>query len=177
MLDEPSSFYELERRDAQLIWFRSGFVEYHFPNKIPYGTVVKELSFSIEICSEAPYYNLDWPSDITCSINGREIGIWTSPSDFGGERGFLTPNWWETHNTQFGVLKYWKVNKEGSFIDGVKISSITIDDLMLQKQPFISLKLGVKEDAENLGGINIFGSKFGNYEQGLLMRVDYSKTE
>lgn len=174
ILDDPRSFYEPERKDAHLLWFRTGYVEYHFPNRIPYGTNVEELSFSVELCSEAPYHNLDWPSDITCWINHQEVGFWTSPSDYGGKRGFLTPSWWDDHNTQFGVLKYWKVNKEGSFIDGVKISSVTIDDLKIIDKPYISLKLGVKSDAENVGGINLFGSKFGNYEQGLIMKVKYS---
>jgi predicted transcriptional regulator len=174
ILDDPRSFYEPERKNAQLIWFRSGNIEYHFPNRIPYGVKVEELNFSVELCSEAPYHNLDWPSDITCWINGKEIGYWTSPGDFGGERGFLTPGWWETHNTQYGVLKYWKINHEGSFIDGVKISSVTIDDLKLQEKPYISLQLGVEKDAKNQGGINLFGSKFGNYEQGLIMRIQYA---
>ncbi|MCM3111951.1 ArsR/SmtB family transcription factor [Lederbergia lenta] len=174
ILDDPRSFFEPERKNAQLIWFRSGHIEYHFPNRIPYGTEVEELSFSVELCSEAPYHNLDWPSDITCLINDHEIGDWTSPGDFGGERGFLTPSWWETHNTQYGLLKYWNINKEGSFIDGMKISSVTIDELQLQDHPYISLKLGIKKEANNLGGINIFGTKFGNYEQGLIMKVKYA---
>ncbi|MCR2823867.1 ArsR/SmtB family transcription factor [Lederbergia panacisoli] len=177
IIDDPRSFFEPARKNAQLVWFRSGLIEYHFPNRIPYGTDVDELSFSVELCSEAPYHNEDWPSDITCWINDSEIGYWTSPGDFGGERGFLTPNWWETHNTQFGVLKYWKINKEGSFIDGVKISSTTIDELKLQEKPFISLKLGVKQDAKNQGGLNLFGSKFGNYEQGIIMKINYSQIE
>lgn len=176
ILDDPRSFYEPERKDAQLMWFRSGFIEYHFPNRIPYGNNVDELSFAVELCSEAPYHNKDWPSDITCWINDNELGSWTSPGDFGGERGFLTPSWWELHNTQYGLLKYWKINKQGSFIDGVKISSVTIDDLKIQDKPYISLKLGVKKDSENVGGMNLFGSKFGNYEQGLIMKVNFSKS-
>lgn len=174
ILDDPRSFYEPERKNAQLIWFRSGFVEYHFPNRIPYGVSIDELSFSVELCSEAPYHKLDWPSDITCWINGIEVGCWTSPGDLGGERGFLTPSWWESHNTQFGFLKKWKVNLEGSFIDGMKISDFTIEDLKLLDKPYISLKLGVKKDAYNVGGMNLFGSKFGNYEQDLLMKIEYS---
>lgn len=176
ILDDPRSFYEPDRKNAQLIWFRSGFIEYHFPNRIPYGSTVEELSFAVELCSEAPYHNEDWPSDITCWINDSEIGFWTSPGDFGGERGFLTPSWWETHNTQFGVLKYWNINKQGSFIDGLKISDTTVDDLKLQDRPYISLKLGVKSNSENIGGMNLFGSKFGNYEQGLIMKIKHAKS-
>jgi predicted transcriptional regulator len=173
--DDVRSFYEPERKQAQLLWFKSGYVEYHFPNRIPYGSKVEELNFSVEICSEAPYYKLDWPSDITCWVNGVEIGMWTSPGDFGGERGYLTPSWWGTKNTQFGLLKHWTITRTASFIDGVKISDIGIDQLRLLEKPYISMKLGVKKDANNKGGMNIFGSKFGNYEQDIVMTIKHLK--
>ncbi|WP_284645718.1 ArsR/SmtB family transcription factor [Paenibacillus silviterrae] len=172
--DDPRSFYELDRKRAQLLWIRSGFIEYQFPNRLPYGAKVEELDLSLELCSEAPYHKLDWPSDITCWINGVEIGTWTSPGDFGGERGFLTPSWWGTNNTQYGMLKTWKTNTEGSYIDGLPSSTISILDLRLHDKPYISVRLGVKKDATNVGGMNIFGRKFGNYEQDLLMKVKYT---
>ncbi|MCD7035571.1 helix-turn-helix domain-containing protein [Metabacillus sp. GX 13764] len=173
VLDDPRAFFEPERKNAQLIWFRSGFLEYHFPNRIPYGSEAEEISLSAELCSEAPYHKQDWPSDITCWINGVEIGTWTSPSDFGGERGFLTPSWWEDHNTQYGMLKQWKVNEAGSFIDSTPISSVSVKNLKLNEKPYISVQFGVKKDAAKVGGMNIFGSKFGNYEQDLLLKIKH----
>lgn len=173
ILDDPRSFYEPERKQAQLLWFRAGHIEYRFPNRIPYGAKAEELEFSAEICSEAPYHKLDWPSDITVWMNGVEIGTWTSPGDFGGERGFLTPQWWTTSSTQYGLLKRWMVNKEGSYLDGMRMSEVTIDQLNIHRKPFISIRLGVKKEGLNVGGINLFGHKFGNYEQGLIMKVRY----
>lgn len=171
--DYPRSFYEPFHRKAQLLWFKTGYVEYRFPNRIPFGAECSEIEISAEVCSEAPYSKKDWPSDITLWINGHELGHWTSPSDFGGERGFLTPNWWETHNTQYGLLKRWRVNQSGSFIDGEKLSEVTIQDLKINDKPYISVKLGVKKDAANVGGLNLFGKTFGNYEQDLLMKIQY----
>ncbi|HEX7066387.1 MAG TPA: helix-turn-helix domain-containing protein [Bacillales bacterium] len=171
--DDPRSFYEPEHKEAQLLWFRSGKVEYRFPNRVPHGSKVKELEISAEICSEAPYSRLDWPSDITIWINGLELGTWTSPGDFGGERGFLTPQWWETHNTQFGLLKRWRVNEQGCFIDGTGLSGVKIDDLNIHSRPYISVNFGIKKDALNKGGLNLFGRTFGNYEQDIIMKVQY----
>ncbi|SDZ97766.1 Predicted transcriptional regulator [Thalassobacillus cyri] len=174
--DDPRSFYEPERKRAQLLFFRDGYVEYRFPNRIPYGYQAKEIEFSAEVCSEAPNYKMDWPSDITVWINGYEAGTWTSPSDFGGERGIFTPDWWRTNYTQYGMLKQWKVTKKGCFIDGTMVDdSITLDDLMVCDKPYISFKIGIKEDAVNAGGMNLFGPKFGNYEQGILMHVKYEE--
>ena len=116
----------------------------------------------------------NWPSDVTMWINGTEIGTWTSPADFGGKRGVLTPDWWESRNTQYGLLKIWQVNGDGSYVDGVRVSSVQLDELQITGHDFISVRIGVKPEAANLGGINIFGSHFGNYPQDIVLRLDYS---
>ncbi|WP_082233188.1 ArsR/SmtB family transcription factor [Halobacillus massiliensis] len=169
--DDPRSFYEPDRIRAQLLYFRDGYVEYRFPNRIPYDHHAKEIEFSLELCSEAPNHKLDWPSDITIWVNHKETGTWTSPGDFGGERGALTPDWWRTNLTQYELLKNWKVTKEGCYIDNEQISDVTINDLQLDNLPYISFRLGIKEEAANKGGLNIFGPKFGNHEQGIGLKI------
>jgi predicted transcriptional regulator len=177
MIDDARSFYEPEHVFAQILWFKEGFVEYDFPNNVPYGSEATELELSMEICSEAPEYDLDWPSDITLWINNVEIGTWTSPGDFGGEKGRLTPTWWQMDQTQYGVLKRWRVTHIGSFIDGEKLLAVNLDDLNLSANNHISVRLGIKAEAKNVGGINLFGRKFGNYPQDLMMRIQYAFRE
>nr|WP_274364144.1 MULTISPECIES: helix-turn-helix domain-containing protein [unclassified Paenibacillus] len=172
-LDDPGAFYEPERTTAQLIWFRKGYLEYRFPNRAPHGTVIKNLEITMELCSEAPLSNPDWPSDITLWVNGVEVGTWTCPGDFGGERGLLTPDWWGSGNTQFGLLKTWRVNDRGTFVDGRQISNVVLDKVQPGANSYIVVRIGVKPDAVNDGGINLFGRKFGNYETDLAMRLDY----
>ncbi|MBV9787715.1 MAG: helix-turn-helix domain-containing protein, partial [Chloroflexi bacterium] len=152
-LDDPLSFYEPERIHAGLLWFRSGFVEYVFPNRLPPSAKLLSLQFSVEICSEAPLYNPQWPSDITVWINGREIGTWTCPADFGGQRGALTPGWWDEKDTQYGLLKRWLVNLDNSCIDGRPLSRVTIGELGIEQERVITVRLGVKHDALHVGGI------------------------
>lgn len=174
MMDDPRSFYEPEHVFAQILWFRQGFVEYDFPNNVPYGAVATDLELSVEVCSEAPEYDLNWPSDITLWINKVEVGTWTSPGDFGGERGRLTPPWWQSDQTQYGLLKRWRVTGEGSYIDDHKLCEVTLDDLKLGAHNHISVRLGIKPGARHIGGVNLFGRKFGNYPQDLLMRTEYA---
>ena len=38
LMDDPASFYEPDRQAAQLVWFRAGYVEYRFPNRVPPGS-------------------------------------------------------------------------------------------------------------------------------------------
>lgn len=177
MLDDVRSFYEPEHVFAQLLWFGQGYVDYAFPNNLPRGAKAIELEFSAELCSEAPQYDPDWPSDITLWINGVEVGTWTCPGDFGGSRGKLNPRWWPDDQTQYGVLKVWRVSGKGAYIDGERLSSVRIADLRLENANHIDVRLGVKPDAQHVGGINLFGRRFGNYPQDLLMRLRYTFPE
>lgn len=172
-LDDPATFYDPDRVHAQLLWFRYGYIEYRFPNRIPPNAIPESIQISLEIGSEAPLHNDDWPSDVTMWINHVEIGTWTSPGDFGGERGALTPEWWEEWNSQYGLLKVWKVGDTGSYVDGVRISDVTLAQLRLDQARFIAMRIGVREDAQNVGGINIFGRAFGNYPQDIHLRIRY----
>ncbi len=173
MRDDPTSFFEPARMDAQLIWFHSGSLTYRFPNRLPEGALLDSVWLSLELCSEAPMYHPDWPSDITVWINDAEVGTWTSPADFGGQRGLLTPAWWDARNSQYGLLKEWRVDRHGSFVDGARISKVTVDDLDVQTGHYISVRIGVKSEASHVGGVNIFGRKFGNYPQDIVMRLRF----
>ena len=174
-LDDPSAFYEPERIHAQVFWFRRGYVEYRFPNRLPPNVFADDIEVSFEVCSEAPLYHADWPSDITVWIGEVEIGTWTSPADFGGERGALTPDWWGIQNSQYGLLKVWKVTRNGSFVDGIQVSEITLDYLSLKPGEPIPVRIGIKEKAANIGGMNLFGSKFGNYPQDIVLRQHFKR--
>ena len=173
MLDDPTAFYESEHVDAQLVWFRHGRLTYRFANRLPAGARVDTLWLSLELCSEAPMHHHDWPSDVSVWVNDVRIGTWTSPADFGGRRGVLTPAWWDTRNTQYGVLKEWRVTEAASFIDGMRLSSVTVADLDLGARPFVSVAIGVDPDARHVGGLNLFGRAFGNYPQDIVLRMRY----
>lgn len=173
ILDDVASFYDPERTQAQLLWFHQGYVEYRFPNRLSSGSDLQSLQLSLELCSEAPLHHDDYPSDITVSINNVELGTWRSPADFGGQQGALTPGWWASNNTQYGLLKIWKADHNGCYIDGVRLSSTTIDELHLMDYPYIAVKIEVKATAENVGGVNIFGQKFGNYPQDIMLHLQY----
>ena len=67
----------------------------------------------------------------------------------------------------------WQVNEEGSFVDGLKVSTTSLEELNLREQRVISVKIGVQDDAEHVGGINIFGNRFGNYPQDIVLRIRY----
>jgi len=172
LLDVPDTFLDPDRMKAGLIWFTRGYVEYQFPNnaKLAQNTI-ESMEFALELSSEVPGTSADWPSDITLSVNGTEIGTWTSPGDFGDKRGVYTPDWWKLKGSQYGKLKSWRVTNAGTYIDGLKISPVSLVDLDLAKHHSIRLRIAVKEDAKHPGGINIFGRGYGNYDQDIVLRL------
>ncbi len=171
-LDVPADFLNPGRMNAALLWFEKGNVEYKFPNNSLYKEKpVTKIELSAELCSETPGTNKNWLSDITVWINDVEIGSWTSPGDFGDHRGKLTPQWWKLEGSQYGLLKHWIVTPQGSFVDGVRVSDVTLDDLDLDAHHSIRVRIGIREDAEHRGGLNIFGRGFGNYDQDIVLRL------
>ncbi len=172
LLDVPDSFLDPDRMKAGLIWFTRGHVEYQFPNNARLtGSKIRELEIVMELSSEVPGTSADWPSDITLTINGVEIGTWTSPGDFGDKRGVYTPSWWKLKGSQYGKLKSWRISANGAFVDGVRISDVDLNALDLLGHHSIRVRIGVRDDARHPGGINIFGRGFGNYDQDVVLRV------
>jgi predicted transcriptional regulator len=173
-LDVPASFLDPARMKAALLWFEKGWVEYKFPNNGLYKEKpVQKIELSTELSSETPGTNRNWLSDVTVWINGVEIGSWTSPGDFGDRRGKLTPEWWKLEGSQYGLLKNWSVTPDGSFVDGVRISDVRIKDLALPDHHSIRVRIGVKAEAEHVGGMNLFGRGFGNYDQAIVLRLGF----
>lgn len=172
--DEPASFYHPKHVGAQIIWFRKGYLEYLFPLELPPSAQIDAIEFSMEMCSEAPNFDNDWPSDISLWVNGLEIGTWTSPGDFGDRRGKLNPSWWLDWTTQYGLLKTWRIDRERTTLDMKKVSDVTVDRLNLHQRPNLRLRIGVAPDAVHKGGVNLFGRGFGDHEQDIVMKIHYS---
>ncbi|MWV42179.1 helix-turn-helix domain-containing protein [Paenibacillus sp. HJL G12] len=173
MVDDPRYFAEPEHVKAQHIWFASGYVEYRIPNYVSGRNSITSLRVSLEICSEAPGYAEDWASDITFSVNEVPVCVWTSPGDFGKMRGKLTPSWWEEGSTQHGLLKTLLVTSSGTYMDGVLMSDVSVQNLPIQPGEEIRLRISSLEDARNPGGVSLFGRYFGNYEQDIQVKISY----
>jgi predicted transcriptional regulator len=172
-LDVPGTFFSPERIKAALVWFGMGYVEYKFPNNSLYlekGSI-KRLELSMEMSSEVPGTNKEWLSDISVWINGKEIGVWTSPGDFGDRRGKFTPSFWKLEGSQYGILTTWEVTDKGTFIDRRQVSEVNLGDLSLGDHHSVKVRIGIAEKAEHSGGINIFGKGFGDYNQDIILKL------
>ena len=152
-LDDVRYFDHPDHFNADIMWFTKGYVEYVIPNLIPRNQKITQLSLSAEISSEAPGTDNDWPSDISFYINDTLVGTWTSPGDYGDVRGMFTPEWWPQNWNQYGLLKLLVINHKGTFI---------------------RFRIAVEEDSAHVGGLTIFGKSFGNYDQDIVVSINYA---
>lgn len=173
-LDDSRYFSFPERFEAGILWFGRGYIEYNIPNRLRAGQTLSELQISFEISSECPEFNEDYPSDIYFYINGKSLGYWVSPGDFGSRRGYLNPSWWPERLNQYGLLKTLIINSEGTFIDGgSKISETSIYDLGIDYSSTITFRFEVPKDTANCGGCTLFGEGFGDHNQAIRVKTYY----
>lgn len=173
-VDDTRYFAHPDRYQADILWFTKGYVEYIIPNFIPYSQKIDKITISAELGSEAPGSNDEWPSDISFYLNDTFLGSWTSPGDFGEVKGIFNPDWWFPNWNQYGLLKLLMINQSGTFIDGIKLSQITISDLHLTAKSPVRLRLAVNDSSAHVGGLTIYGKNFGNYNQDINVRIHYS---
>lgn len=172
--DVPKYFMFPNHYDAGVFWIGTGYVLYHLPNRLKAGEHLTKLTLSMELSSEYPGYNEDFPSDIYFEVAGVAVGKWISPGDYGSRRGHHTPAWWPKNCNQYGLLKTLSITQEGTFIDGgFQISDVAVDDLGIDYTTQITLRISVPENTKNCGGMTIFGHGFGDYDQGIVCTEYY----
>lgn len=172
-VDDSCYFASPERFGAGILWFAHGYVEYMLPCFLQPGQELVEMQLSMEISSEAPGYKENWPSDIYFSVNGVELGYWTSPGDFGRVQGIYNPGWWKRAWNQHGLYCVLCINKKGTYMNGIRIGDATLGELNAEPGKAILFRIESPKSAKHCGGVTIFGRSFGNYPQDIRMRLHY----
>lgn len=173
--DDPHHFASPERVNAGILWIGQGYFEYVLHNFLQPDEQLIELQISMELASEAPGSSEDWPSDIYFHLNGTQLCHWTSPADFGRVHGIYTPDWWTRSWNQYGLFKLLSIDGDGTYIDGTKRSDVLLSDLNIAHNTPLVLRIGVPKEAKHVGGLTIYGRGFGNYDQGIKVRMHYKK--
>ena len=71
------------------------------------------------------------------------------------------------------MLKKIRIDSTGTYIDERLVSDITIAELNLTNRDIIPLRIGIKDNARYVGGINIFGKNCGDTNQDIVIHVSY----
>lgn len=172
--DDVRYFAHPERLQAGILWFQEGYIEYRIPNMIPKNQRISQLTFCFEISSTKQGMGPEAQSCVYFYLNNVRLGNWISPGDMGGIKGIYTPNWWDVKTRQYGLLKMIVINESGTFLDGLKISETSLKEFCLDDHSDIRFRFAVKNTPEYQGGIVLYGSGFGNYNQDVMVRVHYT---
>lgn len=166
--DDERIFADPDRHNAGIVWLTHGYLEYAVPNYVMHGQRLEEIRIQMEICSEAPGYAMNWPSDIYFTLNGISLGYWTSPGDFGDRPGASAPEWQGGFTSKYGTLLQIVVNGEGTFFGIERTADVTVNDIAATNMKHFRFRVESPEGAANPGGFNIFGKGFGDYGQHIL---------
>jgi len=125
----------------------------------------------------------DGTSDITFWLGGMELGTVTvSEHSRYQHGGRYTPKWWR--GSGYGQMLSIDISKNGVTIDGQYTSALTFEQVLTANgldrtnltaregipSQYLSFRVGIKPDAKNISGFNIFGKGFGNYSGDIIAR-------
>ena len=71
------------------------------------------------------------------------------------------------------AIKKIRVDDMGTYIDEALVSMVTLPELKLNSHDLTTLRIGIKDSARYVGGINIFGKNSGDTEQDIIVQVGY----
>jgi predicted transcriptional regulator len=175
-VDEPRYFDAPEVKDAGILWFTKGFVEYRIPNYLKKNQMIQELQISFEISSEAP----------GSARTGRATSIFrlTISSLVLDESRRLRRR--RSRNLYAGLV--------GRALELIRIAQAPLDKSgrhVHRRRQNIRYQyryarhrfrqsdrppISVPDDAKNIGGATLFGKGFGNYNQDIRVRTVFSES-
>ncbi len=164
-IDDPKSFLNQERVNANIIWLSQGFIEYKIPKPLQNGDDIALLDINMELASEFPISNNTWPTNLKIILNQVPIANVVIPGNFSDVRGQHTPEWWADDFSQYGLLKHIRINQHDTSVDGEKVSDYNLKDTHIEDEDFITLRIETDLYQNRYGGLTLFGSKWGNHSQ------------
>ena len=75
--------------------------------------------------------------------------------------------------TQYGMLMNYEITSDGTFVNKNKVSNVGLEEINIKQNDFITIRIGVKNDSKYAGGINLFGSTFGDYAQDINVEISW----
>ncbi len=160
--DDPRYFTYPERMRAALIYFNSGRLTYTLPSPSKKGKPTA-LSVSFEISSKPHGYGHERESEIEFKLNDTALGAHTVGGEYTDRNGlFAAPALGDVCG--YGKYKTVKVDRSGTYFDGIKIGAHTIDEFDVSA---LSFSIATKN------GMALFGNGFGDYDCGIHVKMEY----
>ncbi len=173
--DDPSSFSDPERLRAGVLWMDNGFVEYAVPSFVKAGQRLTKLEIAMEVGAGGPKLDEgDEGTEIAVSLSGHPLGTLALSPAKDNMVGKANPAWWNNAYRQRGANHMISVDDKGTFLNGERISDITLDDLDIKGKRSLPLRLSTVSGKK---GFTLYGRGFGGQPHGIRVRSHYKKTK
>ncbi len=70
------------------------------------------------------------------------------------------------------LCKTGELRKDGCYVNEVHVKDVTVDQTLLNHNPSSRYTHRQQTDAKYIGGFNIFGKTFGDYEQDIVLSLE-----
>lgn len=183
--DDPTSFFNVARVEAALVWTAFGYLEYRIPlDPLFVGKHITKVRILMEASAHHMVKNhkalclppgisaeqiTEDSTDLTFWVNGTEIGTCNVGVGAEREEAVFTPTWWRTL-PYHGELVQLSLNDGGCFINKKKTCEQTGAQILARQDRYFTLRVGIKPDAASMNGFMLFGRDFGRYNHGLLVK-------
>lgn len=176
--ENDAAYYALpDRLNAGMLWFSEGYVEYRVPDLLTEAQQMHQIMFYFEISPDHVGALPESQAEIDFYLNQKKIGTWVTPPEFQWTKGIYTPSWWYGREKQFGLMKMIVVTRFGTYLDGMKVSEVGLDNFTTEELRHLRLRLCVEKRGRYQSGIVLYGAGFGNYNQDIHVRVHYTGAE
>ena len=138
---------------------------------------MNQITFYFEISPDRVGMLPDSQAEIDFYLNERKIATWVTPPEFQWSKGIYTPAWWYGRERQFGLMKMIVVTRVGTYVDGMKVSEVGMGDFTAEELQHLKLRIGVEKRGRYQGGVALYGTGFGNYNQDIHVRIHYTGAE
>lgn len=91
----------------------------------------------------------------------------------GGYVEYCFPNKLPKNKVLRSISFTMEIWQDGCYINEERAGNVTVEQLGILPDKVIVLRIGNKEDAKYIGGFNIFGEKYGDYPQNIVMSLEY----
>lgn len=169
--EDSSRFFHPDRMEADLLFVRRGRVQYLFPYNVPDERRMVRLELSLE-ASGCRVEQLRLQMALT--INDCEFQPVDLTSLYRGQQTTHMPAWYPAEFPPAGELMVWKIGHDETTFNDEPAGAIRLRDLRLKPMQPIRVALKVVEPGRSAGtegGMILFGSNFGRFNQDLRLRI------
>jgi len=169
--EDFSRFYHPIRMEAEILVMGQGSINYLFPYNIPkiHKILYLELSLEMNVAFGPP----DSFTEVVLMLNHHRLEPVRLMPQKVNENHHHRLSWYPDELSTSGQLCVWRVSESGSTLNSSPAGKVNLSDLDLHPMQPIEVALETHSSIDPVGGLIIFGKRFGQHNQDIRLTVAY----